>query len=153
MLGPFKTIDSMFHEWGWAHSKQLAACPMSRAGPIGKYWSLHSLTALGPSLGPFITIGNNVGQKATVAGGHACQRAKAAKATRACTANADSEGATKGDTSEEKLEVWLTDEQASMLKKSWRHGVDVDRDVVEMISTDEVQKRPKHTHLLQEMDI
>ncbi|KAF8265993.1 hypothetical protein EI94DRAFT_1702096 [Lactarius quietus] len=99
------------------------------------------------------------GDVQTVAEGHACHRAKAAKAARARTANAESEGATNGDASEEQLEVWLTDEQASMvqtrvadfragdiatrvdiirdcveqLRRSWRHGVDFDRNVVEMV--------------------
>ncbi|KAF8266103.1 hypothetical protein EI94DRAFT_1803587 [Lactarius quietus] len=119
------------------------------------------------------------GDVQTVAEGHACHRAKAAKATRACTANADSEGATNADASEEQLEVWLMDGQASMvqtrvadfragdiathidiiwdfveqLKRSWRHDIDFNRNVIEMISTDEVQKGQKDTHLSQEMDI
>ncbi|KAF8258204.1 hypothetical protein EI94DRAFT_1708190 [Lactarius quietus] len=97
------------------------------------------------------------GNVQTVAEGHACHRAKATKAARARTANADSEGATNGDASEEQLEVWLTDEQASMvqtqvadfragdiatcidiiwdcveqLKRSWIHDVDFNRNVVE----------------------
>ncbi|KAF8261224.1 hypothetical protein EI94DRAFT_1705707 [Lactarius quietus] len=108
------------------------------------------------------------GNVQTVAEGHACHRAKATKAARARTANADSEGATNGDASEEQLEVWLTDEQASMvqtqvadvragdiatcidiiqdcveqLKRSWIHDVDFNRNVVETMKCRREQKTP-----------
>ncbi|KAF8263632.1 hypothetical protein EI94DRAFT_1703843 [Lactarius quietus] len=82
------------------------------------------------------------GDVQTVAEGHACHRAKADKAARARTANAETKGATNGDTSEEQLEVWLMDEQASMLRRSWRHDVDFDRNVVETVKCRRDRKTP-----------